>query len=79
MGRHKCFGYLRVATTEQIGETQERGELHENLAQINSDEETSRRTGPLPGCMVFPDGSLLGVQRWLHRQQPPDPHTHWHN
>ena len=68
MGKHKCFAYFRVATAEQIVENRERGKLHENLAQIYSDEETSRRTGPLPRSMVLPDGSLLGIQRWLYGQ-----------
>ena len=78
MDKHKYFGYMRIATAAQIVHNGERGKPNENLAQIYSDEETSRRTGPLPRSMVLPDGSLLGVQRWLHGQQSPDPNTPWH-
>ena len=62
MDKHKYFGYMRIATAAQIVHNGERGKLHENLAQIYSDEETSRRTRPLPRSMVFPDGSLLGIK-----------------
>lgn len=73
MGKHKCFVYMRVGTASQI--VDERGKPHENLAQITTNEKAARGVWPIQGCMVVPDGSLLGVQRRLHCQQSADPHS----
>ena len=42
MDKHKCFGYMRVATAAQIVHNGERGKPYENLAQIYPYEKTPR-------------------------------------
>ena len=63
MDKHKCFGYMRVATAAQIVHNGERGKPYENLAQIYPYEKTPRGAGVIQRSMVHPDGSLLGDRK----------------